>query len=103
MRSSRYKAHLWVRPQQAAALSKLKRMSSTRARPASGAVAAQPDHFGAAMERLRREQAPDRAKAERTHSHTGTGVRSAAHTGGVPTTAAPGLAASLLMFACTIA
>ena len=83
--------------QQAAALSRLKRMSSTRARPASGAAAAQPDHFGAAMEKLRREQAPDRAKAEKTHSHTGKGVRSAADTGGVHTPAALGLAASLLM------
>ena len=83
--------------QQAAALSRLKRMSSAWARPAAGAAAAQPDHFAAAMGRLRREQAAGGAEAERPRSHANTGVRSVAHTGGVPTTAALRSAASLLM------
>ena len=74
MGSFRCKAYLVVLAQQAAALSRLKRMSSARARPATGAAAAQPDHFGAAMERLRREQAAGGAEAERPQRHASTGA-----------------------------
>lgn len=95
--AARVYGSLMALSQQAAALGRLKRMSSARARSASGAAAAQPDHFGAAMERLRQEQEAGGAKAEGSEGHSGTGVRSAACTGEVLTTAALEVAASLLM------
>ena len=67
---------------QAAALSRLKRMSSARGRPASGAVAAQPDHFAAAMDRLRQERASGRDEAQRSRSRADTGAQIAEHAGG---------------------